>query len=200
MTSVKSLTDKLVGEILEEAGLIHPGQIQVALMEQSIYTHLKLGEILVLHNWVTQQTADFFGEEIKRLIKETKKRQIGYYLRQAGLLEDHDIKAIIEEQKKLGVKFGSLAVLRGCIKQETLTFFLNHFVPEISKDTHLQYADKITMSSKRQTYAQGKKNTNRIILTPETYSDSKLITTGKKTLHNYEELLEEGLDDIPWVN
>ena len=33
----------------------------------------------------------------------------------------------------MGVKFGSLAVLKGCIKQETLEFFLKYFVENHNK-------------------------------------------------------------------
>ncbi|WP_017293756.1 hypothetical protein [Geminocystis herdmanii] len=196
MIPKKSLKDKLFGEILEEAGLILPGQIQVALMEQTIYTDLKLGEILVLHNWIQQQTADFFGEKIKIIIQETKKRKLGYYLSEAGLLGENQIKAIIEEQKKLGVKFGALAVLKGCIKQDTLTFFLDNFVPDNGKTTDFQYLDKTTINSKRETKKQQQQEIDRNII----LSDTEIITSSKTTVHNYEELLQEGLDDIPWVN
>lgn len=196
MIPKKSLKDKLLGEILEEAGLILPGQIQVALMEQTIYTELKLGEILVLHNWIEQQTADFFGEKIKIIIQETEKRKLGYYLSEAGLLGEDQINAIIEEQKKLGVKFGALAVLKGCIKQDTLTFFLDNLMPNKEKTTDFQYLDKTTINSKRETLNQQQKIVDRNIVNVNT----KIIPPSKTTLHNYEELLEEGLDDIPWVN
>ncbi|MGI0482382.1 hypothetical protein ACN4EE_16565 [Geminocystis sp. CENA526] len=196
MTPKKPLTDKLLGEILEDAGLILPGQIQVALMEQTIYTDLKVGEILVLHNWITQQTADFFGEKIKILIKETQKRQLGYYFHQAGLLAEKQIQAIIEEQKKLGVKFGSLAVLKGCIKQETLDFFLDNFVPDYAKTTDFQYLDQTTINSKRETYKTSNTNSKTEVIS----SNNEIIFSSKTTLNSYEELLEEGFDEIPWLN
>lgn len=195
MISRKSLTHKLVGEILEEADLINPGQIQVALMEQSIYTHLRLGEIFVLHNWLKPETADFFGEEIKRIINETQKKQIGYYLLKAGLLDEQEIRAILWEQKQLGVKFGALAVLKGFIKQKTLTFFLDYFTPDIDRTTDFQYRDKTTINSKRETLNQ--KTLTSSSDTSHTLSETP---TYKKTFTSYEELIEEGLDDIPWVN
>ena len=50
------------------------------------------------------------------------------------MLDDNEIKAILDEQKQMGVRFGSLAVLRGALKQSTLDFFLEHLTPEqISK-------------------------------------------------------------------
>lgn len=137
----KDLQKKPIGEILQEAGLIYPAQIEMALIEQSIYTNLKLGEILVLHGWLNEQTADFFGEKIKPLIAKKEKRLIGHYFYEAGLLSREDIEAILHQQQQLGLKFGSVAVLRGCIKQETLDFFLKHFCLDNSRRTKFSYQD-----------------------------------------------------------
>ena len=137
MQKKSDLIKKPVGKILKEAGLINEGQLQVALIEQSIYTNLKLGEILALHGWVKQETADFFAEQMRYLIEHNIQVKIGNYFRQAGLLSQQDIDDILSEQKELGVKFGSLAVLRGCLKQETLEFFLKYFALETKKSRSL---------------------------------------------------------------
>ena len=147
MLTVSELIAQPMGQILQEAGLINQGQVQVALMEQKIYTHLKFGEILALHGWVNQKTADFFADELCHLIKKPKAIKIGKYFHQAGLLTDKEIKEILTEQFDLGIKFGFMAVLKGCIKQETLEFFLKYVVNgsrKVANDTlshHLSSID-----------------------------------------------------------
>lgn len=39
---------QLIGEVLEDAGLISEAQLQTALFDQQIYSDLKFGEILTL--------------------------------------------------------------------------------------------------------------------------------------------------------
>jgi hypothetical protein len=194
--SKEILIGKPIGEILEEAGLINSGQIHVALIEQSMYSHLKLGEILALHGWIDQQTADFFGERFKLLVHSNHKKQIGEYFFEAGLLEEKDIIIILDEQKKLGIKFGSLAVLKGCINQETLTFFLKYFASE-NQDSHpVQYKDKTTMNSKRITMTE---ISEKITHPTNSQRDNNDLTIHEKTtINSYEEVESEDLKDIIW--
>ena len=140
MQAVSELMAQPIGQIMREAGLINQGQIQVALMEQEIYSHLRFGEILALHGWITQKTADFFAEDLINLSKRPQPIKIGDYLSQADLLTKKDINDILDEQFELGIKFGSMAVLKGCIKQETLEFFLKYFVGQKTEidDSHFQ--------------------------------------------------------------
>ena len=150
MPPVFDLMKKPLGKVLEEAGLIHEGQLQVVLMEQNIYPHLKIGEILALHCWIKQETADFFADKMRQLIKnETFDLQIGNFFYLAGLLSKKDIKNILTEQKKTGIKFGSTAVLKGLIKKQTLDFYLNYFTFETNKNTDFQYKDKDTLTQKK---------------------------------------------------
>jgi hypothetical protein len=44
-----TFTNKPLGEILMEAGLISASQIEIALKEQQLY-NMKIGEIFALHN------------------------------------------------------------------------------------------------------------------------------------------------------
>jgi hypothetical protein len=121
---------KPLGEILQEAALISSGQLQVALMEQLTYDNLRIGEILALHGWIQVKTANFFVDTFPKLVNKSNKKRIGSYLREAGLLDEYDVQDIVTEQLKTGIKFGSLAVMKGLIKSETLEFFLQHFFPE----------------------------------------------------------------------
>jgi hypothetical protein len=141
---------KPLGKILEEAGLIHQNQLQVVLMEQNTYSHLKIGEILALHGWLKQETADFFAETIQQPVKkEIFDLQIGEFFNQAGLLSKKDIENILSEQKKTGIKFGSIAVLKGLIKRQTLDFFLKNFTLKTNERTDFQDRDKDTLTQRR---------------------------------------------------
>lgn len=117
---------KLLGEILQEAGLISSQQLELALQDQSHYYHLKIGEIIALRGWLPQETIDFFAEQLPFLLSEEEYHHhvLGYYLKSANLLTEKQVKAILKEQKQLGVKFGSIAVLKGYLKQETIDYFV----------------------------------------------------------------------------
>ena len=125
----QSPCSQLLGEILKEADLITEAQIQVALQDQQ-YSPLPIGEILVVRGWLHQETADFFAESWPRMVKTRDRRPLGYYLQQAYLLQEDQVNLILQEQRKLGVRFGSVAVLKGWVKQKTLDYFLEHLMPE----------------------------------------------------------------------
>lgn len=114
-----------LGELLIEAGLITPSQIEFALQEQS-GENLRIGEILASHNWIKQQTADFFVEKWTELINQKQKKPLVYYFRHAGLLEENQIAQLLQEQKQQekSVRFHRLAVEQGYLKQITVDFFL----------------------------------------------------------------------------
>ncbi|MFN4066027.1 MAG: hypothetical protein ACK4K5_02175 [Thermosynechococcus sp.] len=133
-----------IGELLLKAALINAGQLQVALMEKDIYTHLRFGEILVLHGWLPQETIDFFVEEWPKLIQNKEKYPIGFYLKKASLLTEEQVQQILKQQWQTSYRFGSLAVLNGWIKQETVNFFLEYINP-----TALQESTRIERALKR---------------------------------------------------
>jgi uncharacterized protein YjbI with pentapeptide repeats len=114
-----------LGEILIEAGLITASQIELALQLQST-SHLRIGEILASHNWIEQQTADFFVEKWSEILEQKQKRPLVYYFRLAGLLTEQQIASLIREQKQQAKpkRFHRLAVERGYLKQITVDFFL----------------------------------------------------------------------------
>ncbi|MBE9241301.1 hypothetical protein [Synechocystis salina] len=125
----KSPCSQLLGEILRDADLITEAQIQVALQDQQ-YSPLPIGEILVVRGWLHQETVDFFAESWPRMVKTRDRRPLGYYLQQAHLLQEEQVDLILEEQRKLGIRFGSVAVLKGWMKQKTLDYFLEYLAPE----------------------------------------------------------------------
>ena len=121
--------DKPLGEILVEAGLVSLAQIEIALQEQS-QSNLKIGEILALHGWINQETADFFVEKWTKLLEKNKKQPLVYYFKEAALLDAQQIASLLKEQKtqqkKKGkkIRFHNLAVERGYLKQITVDYFL----------------------------------------------------------------------------
>ncbi len=125
----KRFSPKPLGSILWEAGLVTPAQIEVALQDQQYY-RLPLGEILALHGWIQQETADFFAEDWPTIVIASYIQPLGHYLRSAALLNEEQIQQILLEQKQLGVRFGALAVLKGWVKQQTVDYFLENLVPQ----------------------------------------------------------------------
>ena len=122
-----------LGAILQEAGLISNAQIQVALLDQIEYEDLLLGEILALHGWLKQETADFFALRWPELLKQKHKQPMGEYLREAGLLTDEQIKDLLGEQEKTLIRFGALAVIKGYLRKNTIDFFIKYLYPDYRK-------------------------------------------------------------------
>ena len=120
-----SQANKPLGEILIEAGLITASQIEFALHQQAD-TDLKIGEILASHNWIKQQTADFFAEKWSKVIDQKQKKPLVYYFSHAGLLNEQQIAQIMKEQQleEKPTRFHRLAVKKGYLKQITVDFFL----------------------------------------------------------------------------
>ena len=151
---------KPLGIILQESELVPSAQVEIALEDQKIYYDLKLGEILVLRGWLKKETADFFAENWYPLLREKQKKRIGHYLRQAGLLDEQKIQEILTEQTRLGIRFGSVAVLKGWLKDKTLDFFLRYLYPQehnqitwLPKKDTVEHQTKTNIISEKQTVA-----------------------------------------------
>lgn len=172
---VNNVYFKPIGTILQEACLISTAQLEVALYDLHYHQDLRLGEILALRGWIKQDTADFFAEQWRNLIQEQSiKKPIGYYLHQAALLNEADIQSILKEQKIIWMRFGSIAVLQGLIKQETLEFFLKTLFPE-----------KYNISP-----FIGRKELN----------DNCPINTHKQKVFSEQNETEIDDEDIPWID
>jgi hypothetical protein len=132
-----------MGLLLQQAGLISAEQLQEALKLQAKYTQLKLGEILALQQGIKVKTIDFFVDKWQETIEQGQIFPLGYYLQKAYLLNQQQIKVILQEQKNNQQKFGILAVQKGWIKQDTINFFLDNLYfkfPQImSLDTLEEY-------------------------------------------------------------
>ena len=114
---------KRLGLVLQEAGLITPAQLEVAVDNQQHFNHL-IGEVIALHGWLAKDTVDFFAGQWFDLIHRPNPLPLGHYLQMADLLNQRQITEILTEQKKLGLRFGATAVLMGWLKQQTVDYFI----------------------------------------------------------------------------
>ena len=122
---LSSKSTKTLGEVLIEAGLITANQIEFALQQQ-LQSNKRIGEILASHNWIEQQTADFFAEQWQDLLSQKEKKPLIYYFRQSGLLNEAQIAKLLREQQQRTkpTRFHRIAVELGYLKQITVDFFL----------------------------------------------------------------------------
>ena len=125
-----SVQTKNLGSILQEADLITVGEIKSALQTQVSNPHLKIGKILAQQNSIKPETADFFAREWSKIVVQPEKDVLGYYLRQAAILDREQIEIILSEQRSTGIRFGTIAVFQGFLKSTTLDFFLANLYPE----------------------------------------------------------------------
>ena len=210
MKTMNKLVDRPISEILKEAGLINSSQLQVALMEKDMYPDLELEEILLLHGWLKQKTMDFFVGMFEKPYFD-KTLVIGQLFYESGLLSKQEVESIVSEQKKMGIDFASVAVVKGFIKKETLDFFNKYFISERTEQTvsqskntlgQMSVTKKESKSSPKHVYQENTSNYNS---SNDNYSFHNLVKEIKikkreNIISNYEELTEEGLEDIPWIN
>ena len=123
----------LLGTILQQAGLVTAKQVEQALKQQTRNRDRKIGEILVDRGRINPQTVDFFAEQWFKLAREKPKQPIGQYLKQAALLNESQIQAILREQQQTEQKFGEMAIAKGWIERKTINFFLRYSTPRTAK-------------------------------------------------------------------
>lgn len=117
---------------MQQAGLVTAKQVEQALKQQQNCDR-KIGEILVSKGLINSRTADFFAERWFGLLQQQPKQPIGQYLKQAELLDESQIQAIVQEQQTTAQKFGEMAIAKGWIGQKTVNFFLRHLVLDKSQ-------------------------------------------------------------------
>lgn len=121
---------KTLGELLREAGLVSPWQIESALQAKMQHPQLRIGDILAQKDLIKRETADFFAQDWAKAVVAAEKNTLGYYLQQAAIIDREQIEIILAEQRASGVRFGTVAIFQGFIKSTTLDFFLANLFPE----------------------------------------------------------------------
>ncbi|OKH17722.1 hypothetical protein NIES593_22870 [Hydrococcus rivularis NIES-593] len=155
-------SSKPLGNILQEADLVSASQIELALQDQTCYRDLRIGEILALRGWLKQETADFFVEQWPALLQQKRQMPLGYYLRAAGLLDEQQLRLLLSEQGRIGLRLGALAVLKGWLKPTTLEFFLKYLCPDRQSESPFTqsypedciYGESSSVSSDRDTLTE----------------------------------------------
>lgn len=155
-------SSKPLGNILQEADLVSASQIELALQDQTCYRDLRIGEILALRGWLKQETADFFVEQWPALLQQKRQMPLGYYLRAAGLLDEQQLRLLLSEQGRIGLRLGALAVLKGWLKPTTLEFFLKYLCPDRQSESPFTqsypedciYGENSSVSSDRDTLTE----------------------------------------------
>jgi hypothetical protein len=133
LSRLVAMQTKTLGEILREADLVSPWQIESALQDKMQHPELRIGEILAQKDLIKPETANFFAQDWTKAIVEAEKNTLGYYLKQAAILDREQIEIILAEQRASGIRFGTVAVFQGFIKSTTLDFFLANLFPEESE-------------------------------------------------------------------
>ncbi len=126
MSEISTASDRPLGILLLQAGLISERQLKIALAEQEHDQQDCIGEILVSHGWLKQQSVDYFTEEWPQLKNRTSPQRLGQCLEQAALLSRTQVESILEFQQYTQYKFGALAILNGWVKRRTINFFLRY--------------------------------------------------------------------------
>ena len=189
LTRSRSLIQpKPLGMVLQEAHLIAYPKIEVALKDQEYYPYLRLGEILVMRGWIKQETIDFFVHDWWELTKQRTRKRLGYYLQKAALLEAKHIEAILEEQKKMGIRFGSVAVLQGLLDSETIDFFLMNLFPQEFGTSSLMGKSQI----KSRKYQQ---SSNRVFI-PDNFKQN----TYQRLVANQPQIEDIEATEIRWID
>lgn len=120
--------DKLpLGTVLQQAGLVSADQVKQALeKQQRTERELRIGDILVAQGYINARTADFFARRWSQRSQEEPPQPIGQYFKQAALLNESQIQAILKQQRQTKQKFGEVAIAKGWLKPTTVNFFLKY--------------------------------------------------------------------------
>ncbi|MGA0199157.1 MAG: hypothetical protein ACO3NK_08550, partial [Prochlorotrichaceae cyanobacterium] len=98
-----------------------------------------------------QETVDFFADRWTQTLQEGVDKPIGQYLQSAGLLNEAQIKTILEEQQHSGLQFGVLAAYKGWVNSGTIDFFLANLKSQAQKISVPLYDRQSPQADQQQT-------------------------------------------------
>lgn len=163
-----------IADTLIQAGLLNEVQVQVALHDQTINPDMRIGEILALRGWISEETVDFF-ELIWDMRKQQSDRQkIGQYFVEARLMTEAQLDDVLEEQRVSPLRFGDIAVLKGYVKQETVRFFVKHLFPDKLKVAKISPLSRMTDSTHSQSSRRTMTNGDTLQQTGESVEQEKV--------------------------
>ena len=175
----KSFDSRLIGEILQQADLVSKAQIEVALLDQKRYQdlglgHLKIGDVFALRGWIKQETTDFFVQRWNSLLTQEDQKPLGYYLREAALLDEQQINYLLAEQQKAQrkLRLGELAYLQGWLKLKTVDYFVENLSPKLSHSKELTTCSSSSAEQILKQYTNGETNFQRLRLKKVTINNA----------------------------
>lgn len=142
-----SIPTQPLGKLLQQADLISSLQIESALQDKIKHPDLRIGEILSQRGLIKSETADFFVQDWSKALMQPDKNALGYYLKQAGIINSAEVEVVLAVQRTTGVRFGTVAVFQGFLKSTTLDFFLANLYPE-----ELNISPFVNMYSQRKSF------------------------------------------------
>lgn len=117
-SNIKSRCQKrFLGEILVDKGMISSLKLEQALEEHKQLINRKLGQIIAEQANISKATVE---NEINKYFSENEKKiKVGEILLAAGLVDEGQVGAALETQKKLKkIKIGQFLIKRGILKEE----------------------------------------------------------------------------------
>lgn len=111
---------KLIGQILQQAGLLSALQVNAILEAQTTqYRHLRFGEIAISKGWLKPQTVDFILNYV------TLANQA---LQETSLLLTVELDEVLQARtnQSKSLRIGELALLKGWMNPETMNFVLKN--------------------------------------------------------------------------
>lgn len=161
--------DTRIGQVMILAGIVSPSQVEVALIDQQMQPHLKLGDIFVMRGWIDQATVEYFATMLPLMKNARSKLRLGEYLVCSYLLTEAQVEELLAEQEQTPIPIGRLAVRRGWVKQTTIDFFLDTFglrpKTTLSNEIHSNKVDS-------QLYKQQKQQQKTLLDTEDLFDET----------------------------
>lgn len=126
--------ERLIGQIMLEAGVITEEQLKEALDHQKVWGG-KIGENLIRKGYISEPELRHFlniqfvqngeGRWIKNDKNNGNYRLIGQIMLEAGIITEAQLKDALEHQKMTGGKIGDNLIRKGYVSESELEHFLN---------------------------------------------------------------------------
>ena len=113
---------------LTKAGLVSEEQMEMAIAYLNKYRDLSLERVIFLRGWLSQETLEFFGKGLPKLIERGEKIPLVKILELASILNGEQINKLVKYQEERGKKVSSSLIEMGYIKESTLNFFQNYAI------------------------------------------------------------------------
>lgn len=111
-----------IGQLMQQAGLLSPHQVENVLREQYQHPERRFGEILHQRGWAAPETVEFFLKS--RQSRRFGQHRLGDYLTAAALISEDQLQSLLSEQASVPLRLGELAIQRGWVQPATVHWFL----------------------------------------------------------------------------